>query len=37
MNWEAVRSLSVVALAVVIAAFPFWYPRVAGTGCKLVR
>ncbi len=37
MNWETVRFLSVIALAVVIATFPFWYPAVAGTESKLVH
>ncbi len=37
MNWEAVRFLSVVALAVVIATFPFWYPEVTGTESGLVH
>ncbi len=37
MNWEAVRFLSVIALAVVIAAFPFWYPVVTGTKGKLAH
>lgn len=37
MNWEAVRFLSVIALALVIATFPFWYPEVTGAESKLVH
>ncbi len=37
MNREAVRFLSVIALAVVIATFPFWYPGATGTESKLVH
>ncbi len=37
MSWEAVRFLSVISLAMVIATFPFWYPEVAGTESKLVH
>ncbi len=37
MGWETVRFLSVIALAVVIATFPFWYPEVTGTESKLVH
>ncbi len=37
MSWETVRFLSVIALAVVIATFPFWYPEVTGTESKLVH
>ncbi len=37
MNWEAVRFLSVIVLATVIATFPFWYPTMTGTESKLVH
>ena len=37
MNWEAVRFLFVIVLAVVIAAFPFWYPEVTGTESKFIH
>ncbi len=29
-RWEAVRFLLVIALAVLIATFPFWYPKERG-------
>ncbi len=37
MNWKVVRFLSVIALAVVIATFPFWYQEVTGAESKLVH
>ncbi|GEM_PF-2610833 len=29
-RWEAIRFLLVIILAVIIAAFPFWYPKEKG-------